>query len=170
MTSPDQEEPREVEPALLEGLGRIVVHWAGVDALVNEFWTHLMMASRGSAYVVTANVSSATVTDWVRTLMHMRFTNENTLANLTLLLNRVDELRAERNALVHGLWTTHMTDPSTAVVQTVRWTRAEVIKHEVVTVADLNELSNDIMEMLNELSAIGLQLGFIRSKLPPKSA
>ena len=49
-------------------------------------------------------------------------------------LTEINELRAERNALIHGVWAT-TTEPGTALVQTVRLQRRQVVQGELVTTA-----------------------------------
>src|SRR5262249_52357422 len=105
----------------------------------------------------------STLTGWLRTLAALRF-NEADKQRMLGLLTQIDEARAERNAYAHGLWVPGP-EPQTAVVSTIRWERAEVMKQELVTKADLNGLLEEIEEVYRALVAIAHHLGF--HKLPP---
>lgn len=73
-------------------------------------------------------------------------------------LQRADA-RAERNTYVHGVWASGV-ELGTAVVQTFRWNRSEIIKHEITTAADIHELARHIDDLITELHMIGGKLGF----------
>lgn len=156
------EQAQDIHPELLLRLGRVATKWGTVESLMGEFLAFLLKGDPGSIYVVTSNVSQATVTDWIRTLAQIRFTNPNTLDGLGKLLTRIDETRAERNAYIHGLWVTDKSQPGTAMVQTIRWERREVVKHELVTSPDLDETVEAIEAIADELLMIGKKLGFLR--------
>ena len=73
------------------------------------------------------------------------------------LLTEIDDVRAERNALAHGLW---YPSPETAQAQTVRWDRTEVIKTTVVTIGDLDDLLRRIEDIVRKLRVLAGQFGF----------
>jgi hypothetical protein len=150
---------RDVSPQLMAGLGLIVSRWAYVEALEGEFLSFLTDADPGSMYTITQSVSGATLTDWLRTLSQVRFSSANMVANLGKLFTNIDETRADRNALVHGLWKPGPED-GTAIVQTIRWDRREVVREELVTAADIDELVERIIDINRELLMLGNSLGF----------
>jgi hypothetical protein len=152
----------DIEPELLRRLGRIVSHWAYVEQLEASLLAFLTNAHPGLIFVVTSNVSGSTLTGWLRTLAAIRF-NEPDKKRLEELLSDIDEVRGQRNAYVHGLWIPGP-EPETAVVTTIRWERAEVMKHELVTGADLNGLHEEIEQIYRRLVATAHHLGF--HKLP----
>ena len=119
----------------------------------------LLHADPGLSHVVTANVSGSTMTDWIRTLVPIRFTNAETQDNIRDLLNRVDETRAERNAFVHGIWTAGP-EPGTAFVSTIRWDRREIMTNRLVGADDLSGLLEGIREVYDELVWLGRKAGF----------
>lgn len=143
---------------MLSRLGGIVVLWAHVEHWLSELLTALVEANPALMYVVTGNVSASTVAAWIRTLLDVRGDTDSIAQEVRQLLQTIDELRSERNTLIHGLWA--FDTPDTALVQTVRWERAEVVKQEVVTLADLDELSTAISEALEALRALGARHGF----------
>ncbi len=154
--------PTHIEADLMAGLGTVVSQWAYIDYLMGEFVAFLVEGNPASMYVITNNVSASTISDWCRTLLPVRYEDDESLDEIRSLLSDIDRLRAERNALAHGLWSPHV--PGAAKVQTVRWDRSEVIKVDLVTASDLKELAHDIDEAGNALAALGRHLGF--PKLP----
>ncbi len=142
---------REIEPDFLERLGRIITQWAFVEATESEMISHLLDADPGGMYVMTQSVSGKTLTDWIRTLVPIRLSHPESQKRIKTLLTEIDEARAERNALAHGLWSTD-TIPGSVAVQTVRWERSEVVKTEIWTAADLDELIDRILHISTELT------------------
>jgi hypothetical protein len=153
--------PAVVEADLMTGLGTIVARWAYVDQLMGEFLSFLVEGNSALMYVITNNVSANTVSDWIRTLLRVQYDGED--PDVISLLTRVDELRRDRNTLVHGLWLPHV--PGAAQVQTIRWERSEVIKIEIVTVRDLEHLAHEIDDVGKELASLGQRYGFAVMKV-----
>jgi hypothetical protein len=147
-------------PTIRQSLGDVAIASARIDALLAEFLSYLLQADPGSMYVLNQDIASGTQLKWIRTLASGRFTNENTLTNLAVLFDRIATTKAERNALVHGVWSPGP-EPGTAIVQTVKMDRAEWIREELVTSADLDDLFRDLESIGDELHAIGVRLGFL---------
>ncbi len=141
---------REIEPEFHERLGRIVTNWAAIEAFQAEFLAHLLQADPGSMYIMTQNVSAKTVTGWIRTMTPIRLSDQESQQRIADLLTEIDEVRADRNAVVHGLWSTK-SSAGTILIQTVRWERAEVVKGEIWTLADLDELIDRLLPLRDEL-------------------
>lgn len=160
MTKPKTLAPK-IEPAFLEKLGQIVVEWSYIDALQAEFLGLLLDADRGAVYVMTQNVSAKSVTAWIRTMLPVCLTHDESQNRIAELLNEMDQTRAERNTLVHGLWSADA-EPGSVLVQTVRWERSEVVKTEVTTAADLNELIQRSLAVRQELNLLVKRLTEIR--------
>jgi hypothetical protein len=148
-----------IDPALTRALGVIVQHWAYVEHMEEGLLAYLIKADPGLALVVTKNVSGSTLTDWIRTMVEVRFEDESTRSNFHKLLSRIDAARAERNIYVHGLWTKG-DPPSLAVVTTVKWDRSEVLRDEVIGSDDLHSLLEEIDQIYRQLLIIGNNLGF----------
>jgi len=153
-----EQPPGPVEPEILAGLGTVVSRWTYVDWYMAEFLSFLLQANPAFMYVVTANVSASTVSDWIRTLLRVRHIPNEPPEEIMSLLVDIDRIRGQRNALVHGLWRPHVS--GSAVVQTVKWDRSEVVKDELVTRADLYELVMEIGEVTGKLQRIAEQYGF----------
>jgi hypothetical protein len=133
-------------------LGDIVVVWARIEALIAELLSVLLKADHGAMYVLNQDIASGTQMKWIKTLSATQF-NANTLANLQILFDRIDAARGERNAYIHGVWADGV-EPGTARVQTVKLDRAEIVREELVTAPDLNDLIGEIESVGDELYAV----------------
>lgn len=149
--SPSESIKFEFPAEIRQTLGDIVIAWSRVEGLIAELLTFLLKADPGSMYVLNQDIASSTQIKWIRVLAQQNF-HPAALEQLNDLLSRLDVARGERNAYVHGLWGPGPTE-GTAMVQTIKLDRTEVIKMELVTVSDLNELFSDIEAMSDELYA-----------------
>lgn len=145
-----QEEVRQVEPEILQELGELVVRWSLVEQYVSEIFILLTEGNRALMTVVTANVSQNAITGWIRTLLDIYDLPQDLTNEIKETLDEVDELRAERNSLVHGIWSTK-SEPNSALVQTVRLERREIVRELVVTAADLRELVHRVLDVASAL-------------------
>jgi hypothetical protein len=158
---------RELEPQFYEILGRIAVRWGFIEAILVEFLACLSEIDPGLLTILTEKLNNATVVDWTRSVVKLRFEwqgKEDDLADeLLALLARIDALRAERNKFIHGAWTTD-TEAGTVMIQTVRWSRDAVVSNELVTLADLNDFHDDLGEVADALIRIGQATGFLKPR------
>jgi hypothetical protein len=76
--------------------------------------------------------------------------------------DRIKTASEDRNAYVHGVWQ-NGPEPKTATVQTVRLNRAEIVRDELVTCADLTDLAAEIEDITQELRELARRLGFLSS-------
>lgn len=159
----------DLSPRIYEQIGRVMARWAEIDMLLGQFFAWVLHADSGMALIVTQGVSSGTITDWLRTLIPLRFTHDETRNRILALLNRIDDLRADRNAYAHGVWR-HGPEEDTAILDTVRWERSEIIRGELVTVQDATELVGHIFDTRQELLFLGDQLGFHAQVKPAKTS
>lgn len=157
----------EPGPEILERIGRVASEWAWVESLLNECLAHFLGADHGSMYVLTYNVSNATVSGWLRTLTDIRAAPQIHTA-LIQLLDDIDATRAERNVVVHGQWWAH-DEPGYALATTLRMDRKEVVRSELWSVDDLDALIDHIRTLQLALGNLGLQLGYFKSE-PPEPA
>jgi hypothetical protein len=114
-------------------LGNIVIEWSKIEAHIAELLTYLLNANKGAMHVINQEVSSATQLKWIRILAADKFKPE-TMRHLSVLFDRIDAARQERNSYVHGLWTEGPAGEteSTAIVETINLGRSEIIKRELV--------------------------------------
>ena len=151
--------PTALHPSLLEGIGIIVQRWAYVEALEGEFLAYLIGAKDNNLYVITQTVSGKSLTSWLRTLCDIKLTHQESREKVADLFARIDDTRAERNAVVHGLWSPG-SEPITGQVQTVNVARKEMIITLLMTCPDLADLAERIGEIMRELILIGTNLGW----------
>jgi hypothetical protein len=153
------EHPDPIYSDLLTGLGRVVVAWAYVESLEGLLLSYLLQGEPARMFVVTQNVSGSTVTGWIRTLLTIPLVQKSGIGDLADMLQEIDDVRGERNRLVHGLWSPGG-EPMAAAIQTIRWDRAAVVKTELVTVADLNDLLHRAESLIGEIRTPGNRFGF----------
>lgn len=144
---------RDPEPALLRRLGRFIVHWSFVERLVQDIFVHLTNAEPALMTVVTANVSQKSISGWVTTLLDITTNPPDWDLEVRDVLSEIDDLRPERNMLVHGLWSTDSA-PGSVVVQTIRIDRSEIVQGVVVTTADLDHLIDRTLGVSARLVAL----------------
>jgi len=142
----------EIAPEIMQALGRIVIASARVEALTAEFLSYLLNANKGAMYVLNQGVANSTQIKWIKTLIS-DFRSEQAQSVLLDLMSRIDSARIERNSYVHGVWSPG-SQPATAIVQTVKLDRPEIVRSELVTAADLDDLASDIIASGDELYAI----------------
>ncbi|WP_455387424.1 hypothetical protein [Petrachloros mirabilis] len=152
----------DIDADLLESLGRICVHWSVVEAHLGALLAHMMTADHLNMHLVTQSVSGKTITNWLRTLVDIYVDDSQTTELLREILRETDELASERNALVHGLWEPGP-DKGTAIVNSLRLDRSEILKDEFTTTADLQDLIDRIREISAKLQMIGVHLGYYLS-------
>jgi len=151
--------PGPFDPALLAAFARVIIAWSYVEQLQGQLLSFLLDAEAGRVFVISQNVSASTVTAWIRVLLQIPAVQKIGMGDLSELLEEIDDARDERNALAHGLWHP-ASSPEEAVVQTVRWSRTEVIKDTFVTIGDLGDLLRRIEDIVRKLHALAGQFGF----------
>lgn len=144
---------REIDPEFLQLLGLIVIRWSLVENWVNDLFVAMTEGNKGAMIVVTSNVSQNAIIGWIRTLLRISQTPFELAQEITETLDTIDEIRLERNGLIHGLWTTEG-GAGAITLHTVRLDRREIIKELVVTASDLRDLVDDILEVATRLKAI----------------
>jgi len=148
-----------ITPELYEALGRIVVAWSAIEAILAEFLSLLIPADPVGMYVLNQTASIDQKMKWIRTLSALRL-DPSILVSLEGLFGRIDEARSERNDYVHGLWATNGCSPGEALVQTVNLNRAEIIRTQFTTRPDLDDLIQRLEEIRHDLAVVGQTLGF----------
>ncbi len=161
--------PTVIDSELTERLGQIVIRWSGLEAWLSHLLAHLVNADQGGMAVVTTNVASSTQMQWILTLLSIHAPKQPELQEVIDLVKRADELRGDRNALVHGIWDATGCEPKTCLVHTVKWERNEVIREWMVTPADLDELVSEINEWIADFMEVGKKFGFPRRRGGTKS-
>jgi hypothetical protein len=162
-------EDNEVDRELLWRLGKIVTLWSALEGWVAMLLGTLMGADLGASGYITNSVSDALQIKCIRALLSVHAHKEPATQQVSELLDRADEMRAERNELIHGLWNAQDCEPKTAVVNTTNLDRAEIIRNRLVTEADLDDFIGHIEEWIKDYATLGAAIGFPRNKNSTKS-
>ena len=128
-----------------------------------------LCADQAGMTIITNNIAISVQSKWMRALTARHPHEADHNERVVELLNRVDDLRSERNEYIHGMWTTAGCEPKTALVETVNLERNEIIKTRLVTPQDLNNLVIDIDDWVVDYVALGRELGFPRHREGTKS-
>lgn len=131
---------RHIDAEILQGLGEFVVFWGLLEAIVADLFVATISSKIDNLQVVTKSVSASTISGWIRTMINIRPTSPEVSAEIASILNEYDGIRAERNALVHGIWGTDKSGPGTAMVQSIRLDRAIPAVDTLITASDLRDL------------------------------
>jgi hypothetical protein len=150
-------------------LGRIVVKWTAVEKLTSYLLATCLLADQAAVHVVSNAVSVSTQTKWIRALMSAHPHEDKNNQLVRELLIRADDLRSERNELMHGMWDTTNCEPDTALIETVNLDRPEIIRSRLVTTHDLDDLMREIDGWIDDYVALGRKLGFPRNRGDTKS-
>ncbi len=153
-----------IHAALLEGIGLVVLRWAYVEALEGEFLTFLTGAKPGGLYAILPTVSGKSITSWLRTMIEIKIDDQGSITRLLALCTRIDDTRAERDNIAHGLWHPGK-EPQTGIIQTVNIAHNAVFLGESMTPADLDDLAERIGEIIAELVHVGVNLGWHKAVL-----
>ena len=154
-----------IDPELLVRLGKIVTIWASVEAWIAMLLSTLIGADLGGASIVTNVVSNSTQIKCIRGLLSVSaFREPEATIEVTTLLDRADDIRIERNELVHGIWTAEQSPAGAAMIHTSNLDRVEVMRDRLVTVADLDALIEHMEEWIIDYAKLGARFGFPRNK------
>jgi len=63
---------RQIEPEILERLGRLIVQWSYLETLTHNLFTAVIAANPGAAMIITQNISISSITSWIRTVVRYR--------------------------------------------------------------------------------------------------
>ena len=136
----------DLDPEMLQLLGAIVVKWSYVELFVSDLFVYLSRGAPHAMVIVTSNVSQSSLSSWIRTLLDLLECPMSWEKDIREALAEIDEMRPERNALIHGNWIVG-DELGVATVHTIRLERKEVIKTELVTVSDLEAFLDRIHDL-----------------------
>jgi|SRR5579859_82322 len=151
---------KNIDPKLMEALGRAVVMWAHVELAVSQIFIVLTGGNRAAMLVVTENTSMKNITKWIRTLIETKM-HEPLDDDVLELMDEVDCLRDERNMFAHGLWQFDIADDA-ATITTIKLERATILIHTVVTLADIEEFVSETVTVGNKLLEILKRVGAVK--------
>lgn len=144
-------------------MGRIVTRSAALERSISLLLGTLLFADQAAMSVVTNGVSISTQSRWIRTLLNSHEHEAEQSKPVLDLLARAEDLRQERNELVHGMWDPSGCEAGTCLVTTTNLDRAEIMRTRLVTTQDLDDLRNEIDAWLTDYIALGKRLNFPRN-------
>lgn len=161
--------PTNIDPELTSRLGQIVIRWTSLEGWISALLAHMVQADPGGMMLAVNNVSVSTQMKWIRGLMSVRSHEADDNARVAKLLDRADDLRADRNELVHGIWVDTNCEAGTAMIHTASLDRPEVMRDRLVTVHDLDQVVTEIDAWIADYIALGRELKFPRVRGGGKS-
>lgn len=148
----DELEARQIEPVFFEKLGRFITRWALIETGLVELLTACLQSEPGMTLLLSQQVSASTLTQWVRTMSQLGNNPKEAVAELEKILDDINVLRTERNALVHGLWVTNASGPGTVIVHTLRLHKTTPTRERLITPAELDALIQQTLELHHRLN------------------
>ena len=146
---------------LASRLGQIVMRWSAVEGCLAQLLATLLNADPVALSVITDGVTNAAQAQSIRTLLYAQLHKQAGIGELLDHLTRADDLRADRNALVHGLWDATGCQNGSCHVHSFKAGR---FASWLVTSAELDELIGHINQWTVEFIALGQKLGFPRRR------
>lgn len=158
-----------IDPELCLRLGQIVTKWTTLETLISWMLGTFMLADLAAMSVISNSASVSTQMKWIRALLSSHEHEKSDNARVFALLSHAEELRQERNELVHGTWNPENCEPQTCLVETVNLERNEIIRARLVTTHDLDDLAGEIDRWIDDCVTLGRELGFPRHRGAGKS-
>jgi hypothetical protein len=153
----------KINPELTQRLGQIAINWAVIEAWLGHMLGTLIDADLGGANVLTSEMGAATVIKAIKNVIAINEPKDPALSAVREVIEEADELRAERNIFVHGIWEVGP-EAGTALVETTGWQRPEIIRSRLVTTTDLDNLLADFDNFLLRFIELGILFGFPRKR------
>jgi hypothetical protein len=157
----DVEPDRSIASELASRLGQIVMRWSAVEGCLSHLLATLVNADPVALSVMTDSMTKATQAQSIRALLYVQLHNEAGIGELLDHLTKADDLRADRNALVHGLWDATGCQSGACQVHSFKSGR---FTSWLVTTAELDELIGHINKWTAEFIALGQRFGFPRRR------
>ena len=146
--------------AVLCQIGTVALEWSWLESLANEFLVKICSADPGAMYVITQNTSNSTVMKWLCTLVEVKLSPPESRDVVLDLLKEIDLVREERNSVVHGLWRAGDHE-GFAHANSLKWSRGEVIRDEMWSIADFDELIDHIRLLQGRMANVMIKMGFL---------
>ncbi len=148
----------DLDPEMLRLIGAIVVKWSYVELFVSDLFVSLTNGIPFAMHVVTSNTSQSTLSSWIRTLLDHSEGDHEWINNVLETLTEIDDIRQERNSIVHGHWMAGDL-PDCAISTTTSLKRNELIKDALITTADLKALLDSINDVATRLRTLLVACG-----------
>jgi hypothetical protein len=158
-----------IEADLTSHLGQIAINTAVIEEWLGHLLASLIDADPGGLHVVTRDMSVGTIIQTIKTVLSIFEPARPELKLVRELVEDADEIRGERNELIHGVWDQTGCEPGTALVQTTNWKRAEITRERLITTSELDQLLSHCETWIEEFVLLGREFHFPRTKGSDKS-
>jgi hypothetical protein len=158
-----------IEPDLTSRLGQIAINTAVIEEWLGHILATVIGADPGGLSIVTHDMSVGAVIQALKTAISVFEPVHSDLNELRQLVEDADEIRIQRNELIHGIWDQTNCVAGTALVQISNWKRNEVTRERLVTMTELDELLVDCQTWIEEFVILGRKFGFPRRRGENKS-
>ncbi len=156
--------PIEIEAEFTSLLGQLVIKWSAVEDWLAQLLATLVDADPGAMSIVTGSAGAATLIQWIQTTLSVHEPEDQELKEISDFVQRAEEMRTDRNALVHGIWDQTKCESGTCIVVTFNWKHSEIIKEWLITTTDLKELISGIDEWIADYIRLGRKFNFPRRR------
>ena len=95
--------PPDLPDDLAAPLGRIIVKWSSLEHWVSMLLGTVLGADLAATHVISTNVAISSQSKWIRAIMSCKIHEHDNSLRVSDLLTRADDLRSERNELIHGI-------------------------------------------------------------------
>jgi hypothetical protein len=153
----------KIGPELTKRLGQIAINWALIEEWLGHMLGTLIDADLGGANVLTNEIGAAAAIRAIKNCIAINEPRQAELSAVRELIEEADELRAERNIFIHGVWDLGP-EPVTAIVQTTGWQRPEIIRSRLITTTDLDHLLADLDNFMLRFVELGIAFKFPRKR------
>ncbi len=148
-----------VDGALTSRLGQIVIRWSAAEACLSHLLANLANTDPIALSALTEGMTQATLAQAIKKLLFAQLNRQVGIGEIIDHLTKADDLRADRNALVDGLWDTTGCEKGTCQVHSFKSGRSA---SWLVTAAELDELIQHINAWTIEFITLGQKFGFPR--------
>jgi hypothetical protein len=157
-----------IDPKFTSRLGQVAINWAVIENWLGHLLGTLIDADLGGASILTNEMGASTVIKAINIILDINEPEQPELKAVRELIKEADELRLDRNELVHSIWET-TPDPDACSIDIIGWQRAEIVRSRIVTTTDLDQLLADLDHWMEEFVVLGRRFSFPRKRGEIKS-
>lgn len=158
-----------IEVELTKRLGQLAISWASIENWLAHLLASLVNADLGAMQAITGEMGAATMIKAIKVLISVHEPKDPSLSAVRELVEYADDIRMERNELIHGAWDPTNCEPGTCLVQTVAMRWSEIIRERLVTTHDIDLVLADCDNWTEDFVTLGRQFNFPRRRGESKS-
>lgn len=151
------------DESIMSRIGTVAAEWSIIESLLEQLLAPLCGAQLGAMFVITRNSSSSSMVKWIKTLVDAKVDPPELAKRLDDVLTDIDIARDERNIVVHGVWVA-ANSPGFGTVQTIKFSRSEILRDELWSLADFDELIDHIIDLQGSIAEILFEMGILTTQ------